>query len=364
MGVWDPERFRGWSGGTRDRFTLAPSDATPGYLTGALPAGRWQLMLGVPNARANSRAAYRVTVDFDRAGSTGASQRIADAPLNPASGWYRGDFHMHDANSDGSCSSQSGKRVPCPLFRTVEAAAKAGLDFAAVTDHNTTAHFGGLRELQPYFDRTLLIPGTEITTFGGHANIFGERRFVDFRVGAAVPDIAALTRDVAAAGAILSINHPALPSGEACMELHRRGFAHSIECWDGDRLAGGLYGLALGKAFFGESMVTRVRDASKVAFAHLVARLKAGGFTLLDCQFQTGHLATLGAVEVPRDDYVVLLGAALGDSTAGLSVGAPSVDGDFSALERLPEPPPAEGAGTVSGPLSRKVIAQLLGHTS
>jgi len=217
MGVWDPERFRGWSGGTRDRFTLAPSDATPGYLTGALPAGRWQLMLGVPNARANSRAAYRVTVDFDRAGGTHASERIADAPLNPASGWYRGDFHMHDANSDGSCSSQSGKRVPCPLFRTVEAAAKAGLDFAAVTDHNTTAHFGGLRELQPYFDRTLLIPGTEITTFGGHANIFGERRFVDFRVGAAVPDIAALTRDVAAAGAILSINHPALPSGEACM---------------------------------------------------------------------------------------------------------------------------------------------------
>ncbi|RYY44729.1 MAG: leucyl/phenylalanyl-tRNA--protein transferase, partial [Sphingomonadales bacterium] len=67
--------------------------------------------------------------------------------------------------------------------------------------------------------------------------------------------------------------------------LHRRGFAHSIECWDGNRLAGGLYGLALGRAFFGESMVTRVRDASKVAFAHLVARLKAGGFTLLDCQF-------------------------------------------------------------------------------
>jgi hypothetical protein len=124
---------------------------------------------------------------------------------------------MHDANSDGSCASQSGKRVPCPLFRTVEAAARAGLDFAAVTDHNTVAHFGSLRELQPYFDRTLLIPGTEITTFGGHANIFGERRFVDFRVGTAVPDIAALTRDVAAAGAIMSINHPALPSGEACM---------------------------------------------------------------------------------------------------------------------------------------------------
>lgn len=150
------------------------------------------------------------------------------------------------------------------------------------------------------------------------------------------------------------------PIERVFVELHHRGFAHSVECWDGDRLAGGLYGLALGRAFFGESMVTRVRDASKVAFAHLVARLKAGGFTLLDCQFQTDHLATLGAVELPRDDYVALLGAALGEASAGVASGEPSVDGDFFALD----PPVAEGAATVSGPLSLKVIAQLLGHTS
>jgi leucyl/phenylalanyl-tRNA--protein transferase len=73
--------------------------------------------------------------------------------------------------------------------------------------------------------------------------------------------------------------------------LHHLGFAHSIECWDGDELVGGLYGLALGRAFFGESMVSRRTDASKVALAWLVARLKAGGFTLLDCQFQTPHRA-------------------------------------------------------------------------
>lgn len=151
-------------------------------------------------------------------------------------------------------------------------------------------------------------------------------------------------------------------------ELHHRGFAHSIEVWDGDRLAGGLYGLALGRAFFGESMVTRVRDASKVAFAWLVARLKAGEFTLLDCQFQTGHLASLGAIEVPRDDYIALLGAALGESSGGLAFGAPSVDGDFFALEGVsPEPALPFGPApteTVSGPLSRKVISQLLVHTS
>jgi hypothetical protein len=218
LGLWDPERFRGWSGGARDGFTVSPSDASPGYLAGALPAGRWQVMLGIPNARPQSRAAYRVTIAFDRGARRHATAALAEVPLNAAPGWYRGDLHMHDANSDGSCLSQAGRKVPCPLFRTVAAAAGAGLDFIAVTDHNTTAHFGGLRELQPYFDRLLLIPGAEITTFGGHANIFGPRRFVDFRIGsAAVPDVRALERNVAAAGAILSINHPALPSGEACM---------------------------------------------------------------------------------------------------------------------------------------------------
>ncbi len=218
LGVWDPQRFRGWSGGTRDRFTLAPSDATPGYLAGALPAGRWHVQFGVPNARKDARSSYKVEIFFDRGAERGASAAIADAPVKTGPGWYRGDLHMHDAHSDGSCASKSGRRVPCPLFRTVQAASDAGLDFVAVTDHNTVAHFAGLRELQPYFDTMLLIPGTEITTFGGHANAIGLDRWIDFRVGGrTVPDIATLEREVESAGAILSINHPALPSGEACM---------------------------------------------------------------------------------------------------------------------------------------------------
>ncbi len=149
----------------------------------------------------------------------------------------------------------------------------------------------------------------------------------------------------------------------AFVALHRRGFAHSIEVWDGERLVGGLYGLALGRAFFGESMVSRATDASKVALAALVARLRAGGFVLLDCQFQTSHLASLGAIEVSRGDYNALLGAALGPSAAGLATGAPSVDGAFDALERLAGAAPADGA-TVSGPVAGKDILQLLGHTS
>ena len=104
-------------------------------------------------------------------------------------------------------------------------------------------------------------------------------------------------------------------------KLHERRHCHSLEVWQEDMLVGGLYGVTLGRAFFGESMFHRVRDASKVALVHLVARLKAGGFKLLDTQFVTDHLRTFGAIEVPRRQYHKLLEAAL----AG--------DGDFAALD-------------------------------
>lgn len=93
--------------------------------------------------------------------------------------------------------------------------------------------------------------------------------------------------------------------------LHASGHAHSIECWRDSRLVGGLYGVRLGGAFFGESMFSRQRDASKVALVHLVARLIRGGFELLDTQFLTDHLAQFGAVEIPRENYLALLKRAI-----------------------------------------------------
>jgi leucyl/phenylalanyl-tRNA--protein transferase len=102
--------------------------------------------------------------------------------------------------------------------------------------------------------------------------------------------------------------------------LHDIGHCHSVEAWDGDELVGGLYGVTLGSAFFGESMFHRARDASKVALVHLVARLAAGGFILLDTQYVTEHLRTFGAVEVPRTRYRKLLDDAIG------------VDADFFSL--------------------------------
>ena len=93
--------------------------------------------------------------------------------------------------------------------------------------------------------------------------------------------------------------------------LHGIGHCHSVEAWDGDMLVGGLYGVSLGRAFFGESMFHRTRDASKVALVHLVARLIAGGFVLLDTQFVTEHLRSFGAIEVPRRRYRTLLDEAV-----------------------------------------------------
>ena len=153
----------------------------------------------------------------------------------------------------------------------------------------------------------------------------------------------------------------------AMMALHGSGHARSIEVWEGDALVGGLYGVKLGRAFFGESMFSRRTDASKIALAWLVARLKVGNFTLLDCQFMTEHLASLGAVSIPREAYVALLSAALGGVTGasaalpeGLGVTPPDAPPDFLALDRLLELAGAFGAAGPAG----YVIAQLLGQTS
>ncbi|UYN93174.1 MAG: leucyl/phenylalanyl-tRNA--protein transferase [Enhydrobacter sp.] len=108
------------------------------------------------------------------------------------------------------------------------------------------------------------------------------------------------------------INEPIL---DLYAELHSRGHGHSIECRRDGRLVGGLYGVTVGAAFFGESMFSRERDASKVAMVHLVARLIRGGFRLLDCQFMTEHLRSFGAIEVTRDRFRALLADAV-DRTA------------------------------------------------
>jgi leucyl/phenylalanyl-tRNA--protein transferase len=153
-------------------------------------------------------------------------------------------------------------------------------------------------------------------------------------------------------------------------ELYRRGFAHSIECWHDSRLVGGLYGVQLGAAFFGESMFSRERDASKVALVHLVARLKCGGFALLDAQFMTSHLARFGAISIPRNDYLGLLESALAGTADFACAGAycPDPSGSSGAASLAP----ASGDVVLTGAVEATTgatwpgwfVLQLITHTS
>ncbi|MGA2569502.1 MAG: CehA/McbA family metallohydrolase [Terracidiphilus sp.] len=218
LGLLDPAGLRCWSGGNKSALTVGLMDATPSCLPGAIPPGRWNVLIGVPNIRAGVEAHYTIHVFLSRSGAVAQEPAVLREPLRTGPGWFRGDLHTHTAHSDGQCPSQSGKMVPCPVFFTVDAAARRGLDFIAITDHNASSQYNSMRELQPWFDKLLLIPGREITTFQGHINFLGSTDWVDFRLdGKTVPDANALLRAAARVGAITSINHPAAPSGEICM---------------------------------------------------------------------------------------------------------------------------------------------------
>lgn len=215
LGIFDPNGFRGASGGNKSSFTISKTDATPSYLPGPIVAGRWYLLIAVPNIRPHVVSHYTADIFFE---TEPVIQSFSNGPLRPGPAWYRGDLHMHTGHSDGTCPSQTGRSVPCPVFVTAEAAVRRGLDFIAVTDHNTISQYDALRELQPYYDKLLFIPGREITTFQGHANVFGITRFVDYRIGTpGAPDMNTIARDVHQLGGLISINHPSAPSGEICL---------------------------------------------------------------------------------------------------------------------------------------------------
>ena len=259
LGLRDPERFRGWSGGNKSRFTVAEADATPSYLAGPLKPGTWKLILGAPNIRKIARADYVAKIWFEPIGAGFAG--FSDRPAAGGDRWWRGDLHMHTGHSDGACLSRKGAKVPCPVFKTLDAAAARGLDFVAVTDHNTTSHFEALRELAPYYDDLLIMPGREITTFYGHANLFGPTAFVDFQLGGPrarrFVDIQAQSDK---AGGLLSINHPGLPSGELCMgcgwtaPYTDYSRVQAVEVINGGAAEGPLSGLAFWEARLNEGL--------------------------------------------------------------------------------------------------------------
>jgi hypothetical protein len=228
----------GWSGGNKRTFTVSAVDATPSYLPTPTRAGTWALLLGVPNLRSGAHADYTAHIWFARTLDAADEPPVLAPSLATGPAWYRGDLHSHTGHSDGSCAPQGGGTpVPCPLFLTAQAAQRRGLDFVAITEHNTVSHAAAVRELQPYFARMLLLPGREVTGFQGHANLFGTLAPLDFRVVRGGRDWNAVLRDVPARG-LVAVNHPVRPSGEDCMgcgweDLDALARAQAIEAVNG-----------------------------------------------------------------------------------------------------------------------------------
>ncbi len=244
LGLRSPSGLRGWSGGSRSTIWVSALGASQGYLPGSIEPGSWAVILGVPNIRRGRTDTVHLEV---RLFETDLPEGAAIAGREP--GWFVGDLHAHTGHSDGRARSRRGRAVGTPPHRVADAAAAAGLDFVAVTDHNTASHWLDLDRLQPFYDDLLLLRGREVTTYRGHANAVGERAFHDFRLPSPDASPAGILAPIAASGAFVSINHPRLPDGEACMGCGWNVTApdvmrhvHGVEVVNGDTASGPLSG--------------------------------------------------------------------------------------------------------------------------
>jgi hypothetical protein len=218
FGIYDPERFRGASRTSKTAFFIATAMATPSYHPGPLPAGTWRLLMGVPSIRDASTSRYRIVVRLTPDGPGQPSPtEVPPARASTGPRWYQGDLHAHTMHSDGfSCADGRGNTGPCAAHLVVAAAERRGLDFVAVTDHNTTSHHHGLVEVQARHPELLVLRGQEVTTFHGHANAFGTSEVLDFRIGHPSVTAATVFGEARRLGAIVSINHPGRETGERC----------------------------------------------------------------------------------------------------------------------------------------------------
>ncbi len=202
LGCEGPNGWRGWSGGARDEFTISASDATPGYIPGPLEPGQWHVILGLhilrkPEVPVKVQISMPSQVELP---GTVESPPVVDArrgssrnlPAPDGYTWFAGDFHSHTVHSDGSLT----------VDQLAALAVEMGLDFLAVTDHNTVSHHKLLEEAGKRYGITL-IPGQEVTSHRGHANAYGDIGWIDFRQPAST-----WLDQVHEAGGILSLNHP------------------------------------------------------------------------------------------------------------------------------------------------------------
>lgn len=236
------EGFRGWSGGARTRFFVATDEATPGYLPGPLPEGVWHVILGLYRVP-TSGIDVEVTMTLDDGPRPSATPVGKSTARRAGKGWYRGDLHCHCFHSDAAGAPE-----------TLHAAARqAGIDFLAVSDHNTVSQN---RYFQPASSSDLVfLPAMEVTTEYGHANVFGCHEWIDFRI-AEPGDTHIVADEVHRRGGLLSINHdkPGLPwalewPAADCMEVWQHPWLAwnwvSLERWQ-ERLSSGMRVPAVG----------------------------------------------------------------------------------------------------------------------
>lgn len=250
----DPRGFRGWSGGRRSEFFVSREEATPGYLRGALPAGKWRVIFGLyrvapagvdislkieietqasrasrSNPVASETSPSSVDSTTARIAANGTQRPSFPEQRNAGNGarWWRGDLHMHTVHSDGNWT------IP----ELITSARNTGLDFIVITDHNTASHHEEIDRLSRGSRQPLVIRGEEITTYGGHTNAWGlpSGTWIDFRThpgdNKRISDIAAAAHR---AGALISINHPFVLCGGCAWgyDSAARGF-DAIEVWNG-----------------------------------------------------------------------------------------------------------------------------------
>lgn len=237
-GFLDAPGFRGWSGSSKPEFFIAPHEATPGYIRGPLFPGQWHVMLGVDRIEPEG-ARYEVTVRVEVAEEGGADAPAAEGlgggrarPADGRSRWVKGDLHSHTVHSDGENTVEELARAAMAL----------GLDFLAITDHNTVTHHEEVEALSHL--PIILIPGEEVTTYFGHANVWGLREWVEFRC-ADDDAMRAVREHVLRKSGLISVNHPKSVGppwffqgweGYPCMEVWQAPWRfynwESLERWD------------------------------------------------------------------------------------------------------------------------------------
>ena len=210
-GLYDPAGYRGWGGGNTENAIVNEKAASRSYLPGAITPGMWRVLVGKAKI-AVKPAHYHVVVTLRNAPTLAAQTERAPyrpaMPLKSGLRWYAGDFHVH--------SRESGDAKPT-LDAIATFARGRGLDFVALSDHNTTAHLQFINDAQSRRPDLLLIPSVEFTTYAGHANALGATQFVDHKIGFEGATIAAADQAFAMQKAVFSINHPVLDLGPVCI---------------------------------------------------------------------------------------------------------------------------------------------------